>query len=130
MLSAAGVLSVTELLSCAPGTGMSIYKAPVTDHQLVVPEREVKAGAMTIVRGKGMDYDVALRRGEQPGDYEALLLRCTHFNNPLQVAGDGFTCDLHGFRFDKHGTVLNGPASKSLTSLPCIVSGGNILIHV
>jgi Rieske Fe-S protein len=130
MLSAAGLLSVTQLLSCAPGTGMHIYKAPVTDKTIAVPEAQVSNDAVTIVRGKGMDYDIALRRGTEAGTYEALLLRCTHFSNPVQPAGKDYVCNLHGSRFDAHGEVLNGPASTPLTHLPCTVAGGNVLIHV
>jgi Rieske Fe-S protein len=130
MLSAAGLLSVTELLSCAAGAGMRIYKTQVADKMIAVPESRVAGEAITIVRGKGMDYDIALRRGTDAGAYEALLLRCTHFNNPLQPAGNGYHCDLHGSEFDLHGKVLKGPAGKPLAQLQCTVTNGNILIHV
>ena len=130
MLSAAGLLSVTELLSCAPGTGAKIYKAPVADKTITVPEARVTADAVIIVRGKGMDYDIALRRSTEAGAYEALLLRCTHFSNPLQPSGKGYHCDLHGSEFDTRGKVLKGPAGKPLAQLQCTVAGGNILIHV
>ena len=128
LLGAAGLLSVTELISCAPGVGMNIYKAPVSDKSIAVPEAKVAGDAVTIVRGRGMDYDIALRRVE--AGYEALLLRCTHFNNPLQPSGKGYQCDLHGSRFDAGGKVLTGPASTPLTALPCTVQNGNILIHI
>lgn len=130
MLGAAGLFSVTELLSCAPGTGMNIYKAPVTDKTITVPEAQVGADAVLIVRGKGMDYDIALRRSAEDGLYEALLLRCTHFSNPLVQTGRGFHCNLHGSEFDRHGKVLKGPAGQPLAQLKCTVSNGNILIHV
>ena len=128
MLGAAGLLSITELLSCTPGIGTSIYKASVADKIIVVPETKVAGDAVTIVHGKGMDYDIALRR--IAGAYEALLLRCTHFSNPLQPSGKGYHCDLHGSEFDKGGKVVTGPASKALTVLPCTLQDGNILIHV
>lgn len=129
LLGAAGVLSMTELLSCAPGGGLNIYKSPVANNTVRVPEAQVLDGKLTIVRGKGLEYDVALRR-ISAGKYEALLLRCTHFSNPLTVAGKGFYCSLHGSRFDQDGQVVNGPASLPLTQLPCSVAGGDILIHV
>lgn len=130
LLGAAGLVSVTELLSCAPGTTMKICKAPpAANKTIAVPESEVADGKLSIVRSKGMEYDIALRRLSE-GHYEALLLRCTHFSNPLTVAGKGFYCSLHGSRFGEDGQVLNGPASTPLTHLPCTLSGGNILIHV
>lgn len=130
MLGAAGLLSVTELLSCAPGVGTKIYKAPVAGKIITVPETELSGDAITIVRGKGMDYDIALRHGAEAGAYEALLLRCTHFNNPLVQTGKGYQCNLHGSEFDTHGKVLKGPAARPLSQLQCTVSDGNILIHV
>ncbi len=129
LLGAAGLVSVTELLSCAPGTAMKIYKAQLAGKIITVPEAEVVDGKLSIIRSKGMEYDIALRR-LSAGKYEALLLRCTHFSNPLTVSGQGYYCSLHGSRFDENGQVQNGPASVPLTQLPCSISGGNILIHV
>ncbi len=130
ILSAVGLVSVTELLSCAPGAGMKIYNAPLVNKLITVPEKQLSGNAVTIVRGKGMDYDIALRRSAEAGVYEALLLRCTHFSNPLVQTGKSYQCNVHGSEFDTHGKVLKGPAAKPLSQLQCSVADGNILIHV
>jgi cytochrome b6-f complex iron-sulfur subunit len=49
--------------------------------------------------------------------YTALSTKCTHedcqVNNP---SGSTIYCSCHGSRFDLHGNVLNGPASRPLSS--------------
>lgn len=132
ILGATGIVSVLELLSCASPAAISVYKTQVSEQSITVPESAVIPGKIVIIRAKGMDYDIALSKDthSEAANYYALVLRCTHFSNPLQVSGKDFTCSLHGSRFDEHGKVLNGPASKPLAQLPCSVSNGNILIHV
>src|SRR4051812_15926234 len=94
-LGTTGILSLTELLSCAPHASMSVYKTGVTDKIISVPESQVANAKITIVRAKGMDYDIALSRDIQAdfSNYFALLLRCTHFSNPLEVSGNKFSCN-------------------------------------
>lgn len=130
LLSAAGIAGVATLLeSCSPKGGGSVYKAVMTDKKLPVPMAAVAKDKVTIVRGKGMDYDVAVHPlGE--GKYEALLLRCTHFSNPLIVNGESYSCALHGSQFGADGAVKKGPASRPLQKLPCEVEGQNLVIHV
>jgi cytochrome b6-f complex iron-sulfur subunit len=49
--------------------------------------------------------------------YTAISLVCPHLGCRVEVAGDGFACPCHGSRFMPDGSLLNGPASKSLTAL-------------
>jgi cytochrome b6-f complex iron-sulfur subunit len=49
--------------------------------------------------------------------YIALSLVCPHLGCEVQVTGDGFACPCHGSRFQADGSLHNGPASSSLTSL-------------
>lgn len=130
LLGAAGVISMTELLSCAPAGGTSVIKSGVSNGTVAVPEAQVPVGKIAIVRAKGLDFDIALRKAAAGADYEALLLRCTHFSNPLVQTGSGYQCNLHGSEFALDGKVRKGPAAKPLRSLPCSVSESNIIIHV
>ena len=130
MLSAAGFAGIGALLEgCSPKGSGSIYKGEVTDKKLLVPVSSLAKDKVTIVRGKGMDYDVAVHPvGE--GKYEALLLRCTHFSNPLIVSGNSYSCALHGSQFGTNGEVTHGPASRPLQKLACEIDGQNLVIHV
>ncbi len=130
MLGAAGLLSASTLLSsCSPKAGSAVYKTPVTDQKMAVPLEQLALKPVTIVRGGGMEYDVAVHKKED-GQYEALLLRCTHFSNPLISNGSTYSCNLHGSEFDAEGRVKKGPASKPLTQLPCTITENNLIIHI
>jgi len=111
LLGAAGLISVSSLVSCSPAAGLAVYKAPVTDQKVAVPLAELATKNITIVRGKGMDFDIAVHK-QADGTFEALLLRCTHFSNPLIANGNGYSCSLHGSEFDAAGKVKKGPAAK------------------
>ena len=130
LLGAAGLVSMSALLeSCSPATGSAVVKTPVTDKKMVVTLEQLALKPVTIVRGTGMDFDVAVHKTEH-GSYEALLLRCTHFSNPLIVNGTTYSCPLHGSEFDKEGKVRKGPAAQPLKKLACELNGNTLLIHV
>jgi len=129
MLGAAGLISVTELLSCAAPESLKTSKAVLNQHMLHVPLSNLNAQGLTIVRASGMDYDIAVRK-EEGNTFLAMELRCTHFNNPLQAAGSHFHCDLHGSEFDAQGAVIKGPASLALQHLPWSISGEQLIIQL
>lgn len=130
LLGSAGLITATSLLSsCSPKASSSLYKTAVTDKKLIVPITQLALKKLTIVRGTGMEYDVAVHQTKD-GIYEALLLQCTHFNNPLIVNGASFSCTMHGSEFDENGIVKKGPASRPLSKLSCAVVGNNLIIQV
>lgn len=47
----------------------------------------------------------------------ALSLICTHLGCTVSVTPEGMVCPCHGSRFDRQGTVLTGPAQRSLARL-------------
>jgi cytochrome b6-f complex iron-sulfur subunit len=49
--------------------------------------------------------------------FNALSLVCPHLGCTVNVTGEGFTCPCHGSRYLADGSLRNGPASRSLTSL-------------
>ncbi|HUI09178.1 MAG TPA: Rieske (2Fe-2S) protein [Bacteroidota bacterium] len=86
-------------------------------------------GPAHVVRANGYPETIALVTGSD-GEIHALLLRCTHANNPLQKSGDGFSCSLHGSRFDTEGNVIHGPASRPLRQLKTRIEGHAVVIFV
>ena len=129
LLGAAGLLTMSGLSSCNTPKGLSVYKAPVIDRKMSVPIAQLALKDVTVVRGNGMEYDVAVHR-HTDGSYDALLLRCTHFSNPLVINGNGYTCNQHGSIFDLAGKVKNGPASQPLKQLKCTVEGDQLIVNV
>jgi Rieske Fe-S protein len=66
----------------------------------------------------------------QDGTYQALLLKCTHYDNQLMPTGKGYTCHVHGSNFNTNGKVTKGPAAEPLLQLKTTISATNILIQL
>jgi cytochrome b6-f complex iron-sulfur subunit len=49
--------------------------------------------------------------------FRALSALCPHLGCVITSTESGFRCPCHGSTFDRHGTVLGGPAPKSLSWL-------------
>jgi len=119
---------VTGWTGCSPAA-YSVYKTPVTAGCLQVPQTVFDKGPLQFVRPLGWYYDIAVSK-QPDGSYLALLLQCTHQENQLNVSGDGYTCSLHGSRFDKNGGVLHGPAEQPLQRYKTTVESNNLIIHL
>lgn len=62
--------------------------------------------------------------------FSALSLVCTHLGCTLEQKPDGFTCPCHGSHFSANGTVLRGPAAKSMVSLQIEQDKqGHLILH-
>jgi len=117
----AGLLS-----SCAAS---DVITGELVGGQIRVPLPPPGEAQVHIVRANGFPDTIALVR--QPGGgFHALVLRCTHADNPLQQSGGGFSCSLHGSRFDADGNVTRGPARRPLRRLETAVDQGAIVISV
>lgn len=46
----------------------------------------------------------------------------------FETGWDKIKCKCHGSRYDLHGRVLNGPATKDLAAFPAEISGGTLRI--
>ena len=108
-------LWIGTLESCGPA--ISTFKTTQTGMKVSVPLTELSNSDFKLVRLKNFGYDVGLQK-QPDGSYIALALLCSHANNPLSKTGNGYTCSLHGSRFDINGNVKRGPAERSLTRLP------------
>jgi len=107
----------------------AIFKTSVENKKIFVPGSLVPPSSLLIVRPRELGYDIALRK-ENDNSYTALLLRCTHAENPLVSTGDGFQCNLHGSRFDEEGNVVKGPAEFSLFRYKTELISDEIIIHI
>ena len=125
MLISTGILMET-FSSCAT---VAIYKTEIADNKIAVPVSLFAKTDLQIINAKNNKYDIALRK-EKNGSYSALLLRCTHANNPLMKTGTGFTCSLHGSTFNKEGAVTKGPAEQSLTKYATQLVAEQIIISL
>jgi Rieske Fe-S protein len=126
LLGAAGFL-VPQWMGCSPAT-FPVYKTPVTSRGLEVPISLFDKSPLQFVRAHGSYFDIAVNRLAD-GTFQALLLQCTHQENQLTPTGDGYTCSLHGSRFDKNGEVLKGPAEHPLDRYKTRVENNLLIIQ-
>lgn len=126
MAISAGMV-VSSLSSCAT---LPVYKTAVNDKKITVPENLFANADFQVIQPRGMFYNIGLRK-ESDGTYTALLLRCTHADNQLTVAGNnGYTCNLHGSQFDKEGHVTHGPAERDLKKYNTQIIQNQIIINI
>jgi len=128
LLGAAGIM-LPGLTGAAIAKGKNgVYKTKVTDkNQLEIPLDLFLETNLRIVSVKGWDYDLAVHKKED-GSFAAILMRCTHMENQLDITGEGFQCSLHGSLFDKDGNVLKGPAEQPLTQYKTEISEQVVII--
>ena len=119
-------LVVGSLSSCAT---LPVYKTTMANNKVVVPVSLFAQSDFQIIQPKDLYYNIGLRK-EPNGSYTALLLRCTHADNQLIAAGNGFKCSLHGSTFDKEGQVTQGPAERSLKKYQTEILSDQIIIHL
>ncbi len=84
---------------------------------------------MVSVNAEGVPYVIFVFRKTE-SEFTALKGMCTHNACDLNPVQTGLDCPCHGSRFNKEGTVLNGPASKNLTRYFTSVSGNDLLINL
>lgn len=111
-------LGVQATLATSLFTGCSslpVYRTSVADHEITVPKSVVAEGDFHLIHADNVEYQIALQRRD--GRFSAILLRCTHAENPVTYTGHGFSCSLHGSMFDSNGAVTRGPASLPLENL-------------
>lgn len=106
----------TALASCSPTLSSQISRPEIKENKIQIPLSLFNNHSFQVISPLKYPYEISLEKKAE-NDYVALLLRCTHFNNPLTVSGNGFTCSLHGSKFDQAGIVLKGPAEQSLQRL-------------
>jgi Rieske Fe-S protein len=105
-----------------------VFKTEVVDNKIEVPLTEFAESNIVILRIKRWDYDVAVEKMED-NTYSAILLKCTHMENGLNVSGGGYMCSMHGSEFDKQGAVVKGPAEMPLTKYAVTTNENSLTIN-
>ncbi len=128
LLAAAGTMLPT-LLSYA-GDKTKVYKTTINENkQAEIPLDLFESGNLQFIRIKHWYYDIAVHK-EEDATYTAILMKCTHMDNQLNITGEGFQCSLHGSKFDKKGVVTQGPAESPLTTYATTVQDKTLLITI
>jgi Rieske Fe-S protein len=129
-----GILLAAWVQSCSTQKSLPVlYK----NSQLIVPIASFytehngakKWKRSVIIRHEKTAFPIVVFRHKET-DYKAILLRCTHQGNELNVYGDIITCSAHGSEFGLSGEVLQGPAESKLQAFKVTADDLNIYIHI
>ncbi|MEI9946063.1 MAG: Rieske (2Fe-2S) protein [Chitinophagaceae bacterium] len=134
--------------ACLGATGVSIFiqsctgtrqiNSPIVNNQLQVPltsfiaskgDKQVEYKRYIIARNEQLNYPLVVYRNAE-NDYTALLLRCSHQYNELNVNGELLSCPAHGSEFDNKGNIISGPADAPLRSFTVTTDNQNIYIQL
>lgn len=134
-LGCLGLVSGTLLLeSCA---GVNYVTGTLNNEFLEFPtaEFEIEKDNEThfrkyiVVDNSNLKFPICVYRNSK-SDYTALLMRCTHQGNELQVFGDRLQCPAHGSEFTKSGVVQNGPAEANLRTFPIQINQDTLTLNL
>lgn len=127
-LACAGMAGISVLLdSCQP---LPIVRAEINNNSLLVSKSGfTEKNNILIVRAPQLENDILLIR-TSTNDYRALLMQCTHQNNPLVATSKSLFCNSHGSSFSLEGKVQQGPAIKDLKTFKTEAQKENVLIHL
>jgi Rieske Fe-S protein len=60
--------------------------------------------------------------------FRALDLRCTHQGATVRTSGSAWLCPAHGSRFAGDGSVIGGPAQRSLSTVRSSFADGRLTV--
>lgn len=126
-LAFAGAGAVLSLQGCSTLAVVKVEgekNAPIT-----VPLASIGPDGLAIVRGRSLRNDILVVRNAE-GKYHALLMRCSHQDQPLTATRTGLHCASHGSAFDLQGNVLTAPADRNLTRFATTEVDGQLTIHI
>lgn len=123
----AGVSIITLMDACATG---KIVKVEAVNNQLSVNVSDFKPEqSFVLVRASSLNYDILLHKDSDTA-YTALLMQCTHYDNPVFANNKEIFCPSHGSKFDFSGKVLKEPATQNLKQYKTEINNGIITIYI
>lgn len=127
-LAFAGAGVLLSLEGCA---SLPVVKVEAAEdaRTIAVPFASIGPEGMAIVRSRSLRNDILVVRNAD-GEYHALLMRCTHQDQPLTATRTGLHCSSHGSAFDLQGNVLSAPAERGLTRFPVSVLTDRLSISI
>lgn len=124
---AAGTSVLTLLEGCATA---KIQKVSVVNKVISIDAALCnELQKVLVLRTDDLEYDVLLYYVSN-ANYSAVLLKCTHYDNPVFVNNKEVFCPSHGSKFDFTGKVLTEPATQSLKSFKVKLDNQTIKINI
>lgn len=90
---------------------------------------DISSGPLASNGGALVHEGVIVARSTISG-FIAVDAECTHQGTTINYvsSSNSFNCPNHGAKFDANGNVTNGPATRSLNSYHCTVSGTTLRV--
>lgn len=108
---------------------VAITNAQVENNMINIPVSTFADKKIQIIRSATLNNDILLVKNSET-QYTALLMRCTHRNNPLTASDSGLYCSAHGSRFDLEGNVTYEPATLPLKKFTTQLQNEYIIINL
>ena len=128
LLGGAGIAALS-INACSPKVGNSLAKPNVVNNKISIPITLFNTNLLQIITPNNYPYEIAVQKLNDT-KYQALLLKCTHYDNQLTPTGNGYNCQLHGSTFNANGQVIKGPADQPLLILKTTTSTSEIIIQL
>ena len=125
LLGTAAIL-FQNLTGCSPS--YTVFSTEKKNNEVHLPLALFEKNVLQIVRVKGLNFDIAVHKKDN--DFIALLLKCTHAENEVLPDQNGYSCSLHGSRFNENGKVTRGPAELSLKKYKITIGSDYLIITI
>ena len=127
----AGLVAGTSVLTLLEGCATAkIQKVSVVNKEISIDAALCnELQKILVLRTDDLEYDVLLYYVSN-ANYSAVLLKCTHYDNPVFVNNKEVFCPSHGSKFDYTGKVLTEPATQSLKSFKVKLDNQTIKINI
>ncbi len=97
-----------------------------------LPEYSNRTVTVPLAAGEGVRFfDDAIVVRSNGGALAVFSSVCTHLGCRLnRTEGNEIVCPCHGSRFDLHGRVVRGPATRGLMPLAYEIDSASSLLHI
>lgn len=119
-LSAAACSDASEPSDAGAGTSTDASSASGSSGDVLTRTSEVPVGGGVVVG------DVVVTQASA-GDFAAFSTTCPHRGCAVAPKDGRLDCPCHGSEFDLDGSLVNGPATKPLTSVAVEIRGTDIV---
>ncbi len=123
----AGMSSLALLQGCA--TGKIIKQEPVENKLTIDIAAFTKENPFIILRTKKLNYDVFVHQQSET-NYNAILMQCSHYDNPVFANKKELFCPSHGSKFSFDGKVTKEPAVADLKKYPTEIKNNQLVINI
>ncbi len=129
-LGASSAAMILTCIGCSKSAGGGAAPAPPSNVDFTL-DLTTSTNSALQTNGGYISINGVIVARTTAGAYIAVQQSCTHESYPLnyQSSSHQFYCNNHGATFKEDGTVINGPASRSLTVYKTQLTGSSLRIY-